>query len=85
MASGLHAYAKGRNYAEVANWVSAAWNAIEQSTIIFGFWKAEIIPSSLDAVAEIELSDGEENSFELNDEIFELFQSASESSDFEGF
>ena len=53
--------------------------------IFFEFSKAITIPSNPDAIAEIELSEGKENSLELNDEICELFQSASESSDFEGF
>lgn len=72
MSSGLHYYTKGGNlkkasYAEVAKWVSAAWKAVQPSAIISGVSATEIIPLGLDADMDIELSDDEENSHELDD------------------
>lgn len=106
MANDLHSYTKsGRlkkaSFAEVAKWVSNAWNAVETKTVISGFVEAGIVPPCQDLnpgeIAKGMPTENEENmelyeeptendeNIELDEEILELFQSDSEASDFEGF
>lgn len=95
MSDGEHSYtATGRmrraSFCEVAKWVREAWCAVSQATVIAGFRKAGLLASSApDLDDDSSSSDSEEETEEvpgsLPPELAELFQSASEEEDFEGF
>ena len=86
---------------EVCSWVIAAWKRVKTSTIINGFRKAGILPSgdggegpstsesdgagATPDIASESDSDGSHVGSELDRAIMELFDSATDESDFEGF
>lgn len=82
------------SYAEVCNWVLAAWACLKQSMIMNGFRKAGIQPAAADdapttsatPIDPVSSSDSDsENENEADPAWLQLFLSDTEESDFSGF
>lgn len=94
MTSGDHSFTKtGRmrhaSLGEVAEWVSEAWNFVSVQTVTASFRKAGLIESAPESgAAESDYSSGPDDDQEpipLDPVIAALFQSDSESEEFDGF
>lgn len=95
MTDGDHSFTKtGRmrhaSLSEVAEWVNEAWNSVSVKTVTAGFKKAGLIDSVPESgAAETDYSSGpdddEEEPTGLDPGIAALFQSDSESEEFDGF
>jgi hypothetical protein len=88
MTQGIHSFTDGgrmrrASYAEVAQWVKTAWEAVEESTIKNAFKKCEIVQNC--NIDEEENYDDDDDDFLLNDNVLDLFLSDTDDSEFEGF
>ena len=92
MSSGEHSFtATGRmrraTYAEVCQWIAAAWKKVPERIIVAGFIKAGLVPAETsDSEMETDTeTDTSHSKRSLSPALAALFQSDSEESDFDGF
>ena len=89
-AEDLHIYTKGGKmprvlYSEICQWIKEAWDAVSDKTIVNSFKKAKIIDINFldDDDYKSPASNNDVN--DLLEELLQLFNSDSETSDFDGF
>lgn len=89
MAEGHHSYTKSgkmrrASYAKICEWIKEAWDEISENTIKNSFKKAKIV-DEIDYDCSSDDESADECDTNLPEELLKLFESDSESSDFDGF